>query len=64
MTFSHLKSLYYTAHHFWLVNAPLLDLADLSSQVDRLDDELLNEKEKYKGITEELEQTFAEMSGY
>ena len=33
-------------------------------QVDRLEDELMGEQEKLKGITEELEQTFAEMSGY
>ena len=33
-------------------------------QVDRLEDELVSEQEKYKAITEELEQTFAEMSGY
>ena len=33
-------------------------------QVDRLEDELVGEQEKLKGITEELEQTFAEMSGY
>ena len=33
-------------------------------QVDRLEDELVGEQEKYKAITEELEQTFAEMSGY
>ena len=33
-------------------------------QVDRLEDELVHEQEKYKSITEELEQTFAEMSGY
>ena len=33
-------------------------------QVDRLDDELMHEQEKFKAITEELEQTFAEMSGY
>ena len=33
-------------------------------QVDRLEDELMSEQEKYKAITEELEQTFAEMSGY
>ena len=33
-------------------------------QVDRLEDELLGEQEKFKAITEELEQTFAEMSGY
>ena len=36
----------------------------LNSQVDRLEDELMDEQEKYKLITEELEQTFAEMSGY
>ena len=33
-------------------------------QVDRLEDELAAEQEKYKAITEELEATFAEMSGY
>ena len=33
-----------------------------SAQVDRLEDELASEQEKLKGITEELEQTFAEMS--
>merc|ERR1712107_421777 len=35
----------------------------LQKEVDRLEDEL-SEQEKYKAITEELEQTFAEMSGY
>ena len=39
-------------------------LADLLPQVDRLEDELVTEQEKLKGISEELEQTFAEMSGY
>ena len=34
------------------------------AQVDRLEDELVSEQEKFKAITEELEQTFAEMSGY
>merc|ERR1712047_110756 len=33
-------------------------------EVDRLEDELVAEQEKHKAITEELEQTFAEMSGY
>ena len=33
-------------------------------QVDRLEDELMLEQDKHKAITEELEQTFAEMSGY
>merc|ERR1712158_346146 len=36
----------------------------LQKEVDRLEDELVAEQEKYKSITEELEQTFAEMSGY
>merc|ERR1712098_430741 len=36
----------------------------LQKEVDRLEDELMSEQEKLKGITEELEQTFAEMSGY
>merc|ERR1712002_187001 len=36
----------------------------LQKEVDRLEDELVTEQEKYKAITEELEQTFAEMSGY
>ncbi len=33
-------------------------------QVDRLEDELYQEQEKLKAIADELEQTFAEMSGY
>ena len=41
-----------------------LSLITLVLQVDRLEDELVGEQEKYKAITEELEQTFAEMSGY
>merc|ERR1711897_132849 len=36
----------------------------LQQEVDRLEDELVSEQEKFKAITEELEQTFAEMSGY
>merc|ERR1712212_1293283 len=36
----------------------------LQKEVDRLEDELVHEMEKFKAITEELEQTFAEMSGY
>ena len=39
-------------------------LLPIPIQVDRLEDELMMEQEKLKGITEELEQTFAEMSGY
>ena len=32
-------------------------------QVDRLEDELMEEQDKYKSVSEELEQAFAEMSG-
>ena len=39
-------------------------MIDISAQVDRLEDELLGEQDKFKAITEELDQTFAEMSGY
>ena len=39
-------------------------VAKLQKEVDRLEDELVAEQEKYKAITEELEMTFAEMSGY
>ena len=39
-------------------------LYNISPQVDRLEDELISEQEKFKAINEELEQTFAEMSGY
>merc|ERR1712214_17012 len=36
----------------------------LHKEVDRLEDELVNEQDKFKAITEELDATFAEMSGY
>merc|ERR1712055_296617 len=36
----------------------------LQKEVDRLEDDLVTEQEKYKAITEEVELTFAEMSGY
>jgi len=36
----------------------------LQKEVDRLEDELVAEKEKYRGITDELDQTFSELSGY
>jgi len=36
----------------------------LQKEVDRLEDELVGEQEKFKAITEELDSTFAEMSGY
>merc|ERR1719367_2241003 len=34
----------------------------LQKEVDRLEDELVNEQDKFKAITEELDATFAEMS--
>jgi hypothetical protein len=46
------------------LNLSRLSLYLLGEQVDRLEDELVGEQEKFKAITEELEQTFAEMSGY
>merc|ERR1712071_616313 len=36
----------------------------LQKEVDRLEDELMNEQDKFKAITEELDASFAEMSGY
>ena len=36
----------------------------LQNECDRLDDEMILEQEKLKSITEELEATFVEMSGY
>merc|ERR1719427_285847 len=39
-------------------------VAKLQKEVDRLEDELVTEQDTLKGIMEELEQTFAEMSGY
>ena len=36
----------------------------LQKEVDRLEDEAVHEKEKFKAISDELDQTFAEMSGY
>ncbi|CAG0887636.1 unnamed protein product [Cyprideis torosa] len=35
----------------------------LQKEVDRLEDELIQEKEKYKGLSDELDQTFTELSG-
>lgn len=35
----------------------------LQKEVDRLEDELSHEKEKYKAITDEMDQTFAELTG-
>ncbi|CAK9299732.1 unnamed protein product [Gordionus sp. m RMFG-2023] len=36
----------------------------LQKEVDRLEDELVHEKEKYKAVSEELDHTFQELSGY
>ncbi|XP_065572943.1 tropomyosin isoform X12 [Artemia franciscana] len=36
----------------------------LQKEVDRLEDELVNEKEKYKNIADEMDTTFAELAGY
>nr|UEK51453.1 tropomyosin-like protein 1 [Parasacculina yatsui] len=36
----------------------------LQKEVDRLEDELVNEKEKYKGIADEMDTAFAELSGF
>ena len=40
------------------------EMTSCVQQVDRLEDELLGEQDKFKAITEELDATFAEMSGY
>ena len=45
------------------------DLADrttakLQKECDRLEEELLQEKERFKAISEELEQTLNEVQGY
>nr|Q7M3Y8.1 RecName: Full=Tropomyosin; AltName: Full=Major allergen Tur c 1; AltName: Allergen=Tur c 1 [Turbo cornutus] len=42
----------------------LKTVSKLQKEVDRLEDELLAEKEKYKAISDELDQTFAELAGY
>ena len=39
-------------------------MAKLQKEVDRLEDELLAEKEKYKNVSEELDMTLNELSGY
>jgi len=36
----------------------------LQKEIDRLEDELLAEKEKYKTISEELDGTFAELASF
>jgi len=36
----------------------------LIKEVDRLEDQLSHEREKYKAITDEMDQTFSELTGY
>jgi len=36
----------------------------LQKEVDRLEDDVVHEKERYKLISDELDQTFSELSGY
>ncbi|OQV14968.1 putative Tropomyosin [Hypsibius exemplaris] len=36
----------------------------LQKEVDRLEDDVVHEKERYKTISDELDQTFSELSGY
>ncbi len=47
---------------FFLVS-PLLYMWHMCNLVS-ISDELVHEKEKFKAISDELDQTFAEMSGY
>ena len=42
----------------------LYALVNIVIKVDRLGDELMEEQDKFKSVSEELEQAFAEMSGY
>jgi len=39
-------------------------ISKLQKECDRLEEELVKEKEKYKNISEELEQTVNELQGY
>jgi len=39
-------------------------IAKLQKEVDKLEDELLTERDKYKVINNELDQTFAELTGF
>jgi len=39
-------------------------VSKLQHEVDKLEDDLLGEKEKYKTISEELDGTFAELAGF
>jgi hypothetical protein len=45
-------------HNFWLVNTfPHCFVPSIA-------DELMNEREKYKAIADEMDQTFADLAGY
>jgi len=41
-----------------------MDLKRITNWKGTYKDELVHEKEKFKAISDELDQTFAEMSGY
>jgi len=43
---------------------PEMDLKRITNWKGTYQDELVHEKEKFKAISDELDQTFAEMSGY
>jgi len=54
---------------FWPIKQRLEDATCLCLKYDShvhlpFSDELVNEKEKYKGITDELDQTFSELASY
>ena len=51
-------------HSFYFILKSFCHIDHAHLQVDRLEDDLMLEQEKHKAITEELEQTFAELSGY
>jgi DNA polymerase elongation subunit (family B) len=44
--------------NFWLVNPSSHCL------IPSITDELMNEREKYKAIADEMDQTFADLAGY
>ena len=60
---SYCKKTIFVVFHF-LKFLPFCHIDHAHLQVDRLEDDLMLEQEKHKAITEELEQTFAELSGY
>ena len=64
MCLLHIAISYLTSKFVTLLNSQHPKQLPPPPQVDRLEDELYSEQEKYKAIVEELELTFAEMSGY